>query len=161
MKTSLKSMMQNLRSLGPYLLAELVLPGGTLIAALLWLHQHAAKRQNISARPQPVPRSVTAFRLASSRLRVSRGAQTAVALGRLAFQQELHHFRHDSGGPLIELRSRQVRDGMRHREEPKIRKAPGASHRAAGYLEHVRDDRSRGNAVLFENYAVEHTARAA
>jgi hypothetical protein len=36
----LKSIARGLRSLGPYLLVELLLPGGTLIALLLWLSQH-------------------------------------------------------------------------------------------------------------------------
>jgi len=34
-----KSMLPGLRALGPYLLVELVLPGGTLIALLMWLSQ--------------------------------------------------------------------------------------------------------------------------
>lgn len=32
---------QSARSIGPYVLVELLLPGGTLIALLLWLSQHA------------------------------------------------------------------------------------------------------------------------
>ena len=32
------------RSLGPYLLVELLLPGGSIIAALLWLLQHRRPR---------------------------------------------------------------------------------------------------------------------
>jgi len=31
---------QGLRKAGPYLLIELLLPGGTLVALLLWLSQH-------------------------------------------------------------------------------------------------------------------------
>jgi hypothetical protein len=33
---------QALRRLGPYLLIELLLPGGTLLALLLWLYQRRA-----------------------------------------------------------------------------------------------------------------------
>lgn len=35
----IQSIIAGARALGPYLLVELVLPGGTLIAALLWLAQ--------------------------------------------------------------------------------------------------------------------------
>ena len=35
-----KTILERLRQLGPYLLIELLLPGGTLIALLLWLSQH-------------------------------------------------------------------------------------------------------------------------
>jgi hypothetical protein len=34
-----KQMLPALRALGPYLLVELVLPGGTLVAALMWWAQ--------------------------------------------------------------------------------------------------------------------------
>jgi hypothetical protein len=37
--TALKNLLPKLRNLGPYLLIELLLPGGTLIALLLWLSQ--------------------------------------------------------------------------------------------------------------------------
>jgi hypothetical protein len=37
----LKQLSNSARSLGPYLLVEMLLPGGTLIALLLWLSQHA------------------------------------------------------------------------------------------------------------------------
>ena len=36
----IKSILAGARALGPYLLVELVLPGGTLIAGLMWLAQH-------------------------------------------------------------------------------------------------------------------------
>lgn len=35
-----KEMLPAVRALGPYLLVELILPGGTLIAATMWLVQH-------------------------------------------------------------------------------------------------------------------------
>ena len=41
--TRLKSILPALRSLGPYVLVELVLPGGTLLALLLWLAQEWRK----------------------------------------------------------------------------------------------------------------------
>ncbi len=34
----------NLRALGPYLLVELILPGGSLVALLLWLYNHKQAR---------------------------------------------------------------------------------------------------------------------
>ena len=34
-----KRFLSGLRNLGPYLLVELILPGGTLLALLLWLSQ--------------------------------------------------------------------------------------------------------------------------
>ena len=37
----LKYIRQSLRALAPYLFVELVLPGGTFLALLLWLSQHA------------------------------------------------------------------------------------------------------------------------
>lgn len=156
----LKSVLKTVRGLGPYLLVELLLPGGTLIAVLLWLAQNGGRRQNMKARAQPVARTVAALRLMTARLQ-DRQPATRPALALLTFQQERDNLRHDRSGTLIELRSRQVRDRMGHREKTKIRQAPGARHGAAGYFEHVRHDRGGGNAVLFENYAVEHTARAA
>jgi len=52
MKTSLMFWMQRIlavlprgvRALGPYLLVELILPGGTLLALLLWLYNHRSAR---------------------------------------------------------------------------------------------------------------------
>ena len=38
--TTLKTISRRLRAAGPYLLIELLLPGGTLVALLLWLSQH-------------------------------------------------------------------------------------------------------------------------
>jgi hypothetical protein len=37
--TALKNLFPKLRALSPYLFVELLLPGGTLIALLLWLSQ--------------------------------------------------------------------------------------------------------------------------
>ena len=37
--TALKNLLSKLRAAGPYLFVELLLPGGTLIALLLWLSQ--------------------------------------------------------------------------------------------------------------------------
>ena len=34
----------NLRALGPYVLVELILPGGSLLALLLWLYNHRQAR---------------------------------------------------------------------------------------------------------------------
>ena len=35
---------ESLRALGPYLLVELILPGGSLVALLLWLYNHRPAR---------------------------------------------------------------------------------------------------------------------
>jgi hypothetical protein len=40
------AMKRILRNVGPYVLVELLLPGGTLIAVLMWLvHRHIQKRR--------------------------------------------------------------------------------------------------------------------
>ena len=44
MKT-FKSMMQKARGLGPYLLVELIMPGGTLIALAIWLSRRYQLRR--------------------------------------------------------------------------------------------------------------------
>ncbi|HEU4351817.1 MAG TPA: hypothetical protein VFR66_08050 [Burkholderiales bacterium] len=41
----MKLLLQGARTLSPYLLVELLLPGGTLIALLLWLFQHWKKQR--------------------------------------------------------------------------------------------------------------------
>ena len=41
--TDLKKLFSKLRVAGPYLAVELLLPGGTLIALLLWLSQGMAR----------------------------------------------------------------------------------------------------------------------
>ena len=45
--------MPKARGLGPYVLMELLLPGGTLLAILFWLCQGGA-RTGLWAMPQPV-----------------------------------------------------------------------------------------------------------
>jgi hypothetical protein len=42
----MKQLLQGARSVGPYLLVEALLPGGTLIAILLWLFQRRARKGN-------------------------------------------------------------------------------------------------------------------
>ena len=37
--TAARAMLPAARALGPYLLVELLLPGGTLVALLMWLYQ--------------------------------------------------------------------------------------------------------------------------
>jgi len=39
----MKPLLEAVRSASPYLLAELLLPGGTLIALALWLYRHRAR----------------------------------------------------------------------------------------------------------------------
>lgn len=41
----MKQLLQGARKLSPYLMVELLLPGGTLIALLLWLYRHHYKGQ--------------------------------------------------------------------------------------------------------------------
>jgi len=38
-----------LRNLGPYLAVELILPGGSLVALLLWFYRHRTVRQSHEA----------------------------------------------------------------------------------------------------------------
>jgi len=40
---TMKPILQTARAASPYVLAELLLPGGTLIALALWLYRHRAK----------------------------------------------------------------------------------------------------------------------
>jgi hypothetical protein len=39
----MKYVLQAAREASPYLLVELILPGGTLIAILLWLYRHRSR----------------------------------------------------------------------------------------------------------------------
>jgi hypothetical protein len=39
----MKALLEIARSASPYLLVELLLPGGTLIALLLWLYRHRSE----------------------------------------------------------------------------------------------------------------------
>jgi hypothetical protein len=50
---ALKWLSQTARSIGPYLLVEVLLPGGTLIALLLWLSQHAKLQPRDGLWPLP------------------------------------------------------------------------------------------------------------
>ncbi len=57
MTTRMRSVLQALRALGPYVLIELVLPGGTLFALVLWLAQQrraAASRLRSTVPPHAV-----------------------------------------------------------------------------------------------------------
>jgi hypothetical protein len=54
----------NVRSFGPYLLIELLLPGGTLIALLLWLSQGMA-RGGLMGVQQPVASPTSVERVVS------------------------------------------------------------------------------------------------
>src|SRR5258706_3710528 len=82
-------------------------------------------------------------------------------MNRLTLEQQPHNFRHDFARRPIELLAGQIRDRMRHIEKAEILESPRACHRIAGADKYVGDDRRRRHAVLFEYYAVEHTARAA
>ncbi len=58
-----KSMIQRLREAAPYLLVELLMPGGTLLAILLWLTQHStAMRSGGAYELQPSPPAVASRR---------------------------------------------------------------------------------------------------
>ena len=83
------------------------------------------------------------------------------SMHRLTLEQQPHDFGHDFTRALIELLAAQIRDRMRHVEEAEILESPRACHRVAGADKYVGDNRRRRHAVLFEYYAVEHTARAA
>src|SRR5690242_19859261 len=110
----------------------------------------------------PVPgyrRSSTVPRQAASR--TSPTEQRPSVLRFLAFEQQLYNLGHYSACALIEFARGQIRYWMRHRQKTEFMQAPRARHRAPRGSEDIGDDGSRGNALLFEYYAVEHTARAA
>jgi hypothetical protein len=49
MKAWMDRILPRVRELGPYAAAELVLPGGTLIALALWAYRHYRKRRGSAA----------------------------------------------------------------------------------------------------------------
>ena len=54
---SLQTVLKSLRRAGPYVLIELLLPGGTLLALLLWLSSGASRGQFSDVQqvaPQPI-----------------------------------------------------------------------------------------------------------
>jgi hypothetical protein len=51
----MKRILDGARSASPYLLAELLLPGGTLIALLMWLYRHRDKYRPVQAIPVVAP----------------------------------------------------------------------------------------------------------
>ena len=51
----LKSMSRRLRQAAPYLLVELLMPGGTLLAILMWLTQHSTTMRTGAHDLPPVP----------------------------------------------------------------------------------------------------------
>ena len=53
----LKNSLPNVRGIGPYLLIELLLPGGTLLAFLLWFSQVIIRSGFPGALPPVVPPS--------------------------------------------------------------------------------------------------------
>jgi hypothetical protein len=62
----LQNLSRNWRRLGPYVLIELLLPGGTLLALLLWLFSGAGRGQfadtpEIVAAPAAIERMVDAY----------------------------------------------------------------------------------------------------
>jgi hypothetical protein len=58
----MKQLLQGARTLSPYLLVELLLPGGTLIALLLWLFQHWKKGACDNKKPSLIALPVRRFR---------------------------------------------------------------------------------------------------
>jgi hypothetical protein len=58
-----KTLLPKLRSLGPYFFVELLLPGGTLIALLLWLSQGMTRTGVLTVQP-PVDAPAVVARLA-------------------------------------------------------------------------------------------------
>jgi hypothetical protein len=149
-----------MRALGPYLLIELVVPGGTLIALLLWLSQKAAGRPNMRARLRRTADTVATLRLKRPGRRSTQPAAD-VALTLLSLEQQPNDLRDNRSSAVVELRGRQVRDRVRHGEKFEVGKTPRSGHRTSGHLEHISHYRSGRDAVLFKHYAVEHTARAA
>jgi hypothetical protein len=43
-------LLRQFRSLGPYLAIELILPGGSIVALLLWTHRHRPAARQMAAR---------------------------------------------------------------------------------------------------------------
>jgi hypothetical protein len=61
--SALKNLFPKLRSLGPYVFVELLLPGGTLIALLLWLSQGLSRTGTLTVYP-PVEAPAVVARVA-------------------------------------------------------------------------------------------------
>jgi hypothetical protein len=80
----MKRILDGARSASPYLLAELLLPGGTLIALLMWLYRHRDKYRPVQAIPVVAP--VVPVRAAVARMAraVAALAARAVAVARAA-----------------------------------------------------------------------------
>ena len=155
----MRSLIRTLRRFGPYLLIELLLPGGTLVAIMLWLSQNLARRQNPRARPRLITRSV-ATRIVCLPAREAPVMKVA-ASALLPIEKEPHDLWRNRSRAFVELRGSEIRNGMRHGQKSEVRQSPGPRHGLSGYFEHISDDRCGRNAMLFKNDAVEHTARAA
>jgi len=84
-----------------------------------------------------------------------------VLLNRLSFEQQFDDLWCDVARSLVELFTGEISNWMRHRKKPELLQSPRARHGLTGPHEDIRDDGRRRNALLFEYYAVEHTARAA
>jgi len=54
--------MSHLRSLGPYVALELIMPGGTLMAALFWLYRHWRSSEGTPA-INPFARSMSMLKM--------------------------------------------------------------------------------------------------
>jgi hypothetical protein len=65
MRATWRRLMPKARGLGPYVLMELLLPGGTLLAILFWLCQGGA-RTGLLAIPQPVAAPVAVEQVVSA-----------------------------------------------------------------------------------------------
>ena len=67
MRAVWRRLMPTARGLGPYVLVELLLPGGTLLAILLWLCQGGARTGLLAVTP-PVVTPVAVEQVVSSSL---------------------------------------------------------------------------------------------
>ena len=68
--TAVEQIFRQVRSLGPYLAIELILPGGSIVALLLWSFRNRPAARLIAARIASAPRAlwtrlITALRAAS------------------------------------------------------------------------------------------------
>jgi hypothetical protein len=79
----------------------------------------------------------------------------------LPLQEELDHLRGDLLRALIQLRIREIGNGMGHGQELIIRMSPCLGHRSACLGEDIRDNGGSRHAILFKKNPVEHTARTA
>ncbi len=79
----------------------------------------------------------------------------------LAHQEKLHDFRGDLPCTFIQLRFREIGNGVGHGQELIVRKPPGLGHRPPRFGEDIRNNGDSRNTIFFKENSIEHTARTA